>query len=86
MIIPWRVDVPQEHQPFVNWLIVGGIIAAFVLQTMSVRDQRRKLPAKFKAVENMSIEELAADLEVDEKDRAGGRRTAEDARRDFRTD
>lgn len=51
-----------------NWLIAGGIIAAFVLQTMSVREQRRKLPAKLEAVKNMSIEELAADLDVHEKD------------------
>jgi membrane associated rhomboid family serine protease len=33
VIIPWRVDVPQDRYPFVNWLIVVAAVAAFAVQT-----------------------------------------------------
>lgn len=38
MIIPWRVDVPQDRLPIVNWLIVVLIVAVFLVQ-MSVVEQ-----------------------------------------------
>jgi membrane associated rhomboid family serine protease len=39
VIIPWRVDVPQERYPLVNWLIVVGVLAAFAVQTVVVLQQ-----------------------------------------------
>ena len=35
MIIPYSVDVPYDRRPFVNWLIVAGIIFVFALQIMA---------------------------------------------------
>lgn len=67
MIIPWRVDVPQDRRPFMNWLIVAGAITAFVLQTMSVMEQNNKLPAEMEAIENKSVEEVAEEFGVDEQ-------------------
>ena len=32
MIIPWRVDVPQDRRPYMNWLIIAGILVVFVVQ------------------------------------------------------
>ncbi len=67
MIIPWRVDVPQERWPVSNWLIVIGIIAAFVFQTNSIMEQEAKLPDKLKEFENHSAVEVAKELGVDQR-------------------
>lgn len=67
MIIPWRVDVPQERWPFTNWLIIIGAIAAFVFQTISVVEQKAKLPAKLKEFENHSVEDVAKEMGLDEQ-------------------
>lgn len=32
MFIPYRVDVPYDRRPFVNWLIIGGTVAVLVCQ------------------------------------------------------
>ncbi|TFG45792.1 MAG: rhomboid family intramembrane serine protease [Candidatus Brocadiia bacterium] len=32
VIIPWRVDVPQERYSYMNWLICAGLIVFFILQ------------------------------------------------------
>ncbi len=32
MFIPYRVDVPFNHRPVMNWLVVTGVIVVFVLQ------------------------------------------------------
>lgn len=67
MIIPWRVDVPQERFPFSNWLIIIGIIAAFVFQTISIIEQQAKLPDKLKEFENHSAVEVAKELGLNEQ-------------------
>jgi len=67
LIIPWRVDVPQDRWPISNWLLVLGIIAAFVFQTISIREQEAKVPAKIKEFENYSVEDVAEELGVDEE-------------------
>ena len=41
MIIPLKVDVPQDRRPFVNWLIIAGIIVVFVLQVVVLMLKRR---------------------------------------------
>ncbi|MBW8038821.1 MAG: rhomboid family intramembrane serine protease [Planctomycetes bacterium] len=67
MIIPWRVDVPQDRWPISNWLLILGIIAAFVFQTISIREQRSKLPDKIEEFANYSVEDVAVELGVDEQ-------------------
>lgn len=67
MIIPWRVDVPQERWPFSNWLIIIGVVIAFVFQMMSVMEQKAKIPDKIKEFENYSVEEVAKEIGVDEQ-------------------
>jgi membrane associated rhomboid family serine protease len=67
LIIPWRVDVPQDRWPISNWLLISGIIAAFVLQTKSTREQEAKVPDKIKEYENYSVEDVAKELGVDEE-------------------
>ncbi len=32
MFIPYRVDVPFNHRPVVNWVVVAGVIVVFCLQ------------------------------------------------------
>ncbi len=32
LLIPWRVDVPQDRWPVMNWLILLALVAVFVLQ------------------------------------------------------
>jgi membrane associated rhomboid family serine protease len=34
--IPWKVDVPQDRWPVVNWLILLALVAVFVLQVAGV--------------------------------------------------
>jgi len=67
LIIPWRVDVPEDRWPFCNWLLIAGIIAGFVFQTISIREQRAKLPEKIKEFENHSVEDAAKELGVSEQ-------------------
>lgn len=67
LIIPWRVDVPQDRRPFINWLIIAGAILAFVFQTVSIREQRAKLPEMINEYENRPVEEVAEELGVDEQ-------------------
>ena len=50
MIIPWRVDVPQQRWPFVNWLIIAAIIAVFVLQVIALMEQARRLQTEHRQV------------------------------------
>ncbi len=35
-LIPWRVDVPQDRWPVMNWLILLALIAVFALQVMDL--------------------------------------------------
>lgn len=67
MIIPWRVDVPQERRPFLNWLIIIAAIAAFVFQMKSIDEHEDRLPSKVKEYENHSVEEMVEEFGVDER-------------------
>ena len=37
MFIPYRVDVPFNHRPVVNWTVVAGVIAVFCMQIPDLR-------------------------------------------------
>lgn len=63
-IIPWRVDVPEDRWPFLNWLIVLGIMAAFFFEFRSLRQQRAQLPEKMKEYSRYSVEDMAKEFEV----------------------
>jgi membrane associated rhomboid family serine protease len=67
LIIPWRVDVPGERLPFINWLIITGTITAFFFQTVSVYKRKSMLPAKMNEYTNRSVEEVAKEFGVEEK-------------------
>ncbi len=67
MIIPWKVDVPQDRRPFINWLIIAAAITAFVFQAKSIIEHKVKLPEKAKEFENSSVEDVAKELGVKEK-------------------
>jgi membrane associated rhomboid family serine protease len=67
LIIPWKVDVPQDRRPFINWLIIAGVITAFVFQTKSIVEHRKKLPEKTYEYKNRSVEDVAKELGVDEQ-------------------
>lgn len=64
MIIPTRVDVPQDRIPFVNWLIIAGTIAVFIWQSLSIQERKAQLPAMEKKYENVSVEDMAKELGV----------------------
>ena len=38
MIFPWRVDVPQDRWPVMNWLVILMTIGVFVLQMSQLAD------------------------------------------------
>ncbi len=59
--------MPEERLPFVNWLIIAGAVIAFVFQSISIYEQREKLPAIEKEYKDSSVEEVAKDFGVDEK-------------------
>jgi membrane associated rhomboid family serine protease len=67
LIIPWKVDVPQDRRPFTNWLIIAGAITAFVFQTISVRERTAKVPEKIKEYKNRSVEDVAKEFGVKEQ-------------------
>ncbi|MFA5239001.1 MAG: rhomboid family intramembrane serine protease [Phycisphaerae bacterium] len=67
MIIPWRVDVPQDRRPFINWLIIALAITAFVFQMKSIMGQEAKLPEKIKACKDLSVEDVAKEFGVDQQ-------------------
>lgn len=61
MIIPWRVDVPQDRWPVVNWLIIAGAIAIFVGQTILfffMCDASFRRPDQSRVVEADEIAEI----------------------------
>lgn len=68
MIIPWRVDVPEERWPITNWLIVTGIIGAFVLQTRSLKERSEMLDQKSIDYKNTSVEDVAKDLQTTDQE------------------
>ncbi len=39
MIIPWRVDVPEDRWPIINWLIIVVILGVFALQIAIFMEQ-----------------------------------------------
>jgi membrane associated rhomboid family serine protease len=67
LIIPWKVDVPQDRRPFINWLIIAGAFFAFALQIISIAQQSDKLPEKRKEVESSSVEDVAKEFGVDQQ-------------------
>jgi membrane associated rhomboid family serine protease len=38
MIIPYRVDVPFNHRPVMNWIVVAGVIFVFFLQLSAISE------------------------------------------------
>ena len=38
MVIPYRVDVPFNHRPVMNWLLVTSVIFVFFLQLSAISD------------------------------------------------
>jgi membrane associated rhomboid family serine protease len=72
LIIPWQVDVPQDRWPFVNWLIIIGIIAASVFQFRSIQEQRakyREQRAKYREARNLdrSLEDIRKEFLTEEE-------------------
>ena len=48
LLIPWRVDVPQDRWPLMNWLILLALVAVFALQIADVleRAAQQDIPAQ----------------------------------------
>lgn len=44
MILPWRVDVPEERRPVMNWLIIGACVVIAWLQFMEALQRPDNLP------------------------------------------
>jgi membrane associated rhomboid family serine protease len=64
LIIPARVDVPQDRLPIVNWLIIAVTIAVFVWEGLSIQERTVQLPAKTRECENKSVEDVAKEFGV----------------------
>jgi len=85
LIIPWKVDVPQERQPIINWLIIAGIIGAFALQIMSIRERQAMFGEKNgkSHYADISVEEMAKDLEVNEEELKDIQQSVDEHFKDF---
>ena len=48
LLIPWRVDVPQDRWPVMNWLILLALVVVFVLQIADVLEYaaQQNIPAR----------------------------------------
>jgi len=45
VFIPYRVDVPYDHRPVMNWLVFGAVIVVYALQVADLTDYlERGLP------------------------------------------
>lgn len=40
LILPWKVDVPFERDPFTNWLLIVSVVAVFMLEMVWAMDHR----------------------------------------------
>jgi hypothetical protein len=67
LIIPWRVDVPEDRLPVINWLIIASAVAAFVFQTISISERAKLLPEKMREYQNRSVEDMAKELGVEKE-------------------
>ena len=43
MIIPYHVDVPYDRKPFLNWLIVAGMIFVYVIEMMIITQRKAEI-------------------------------------------
>jgi len=44
MIIPWRVDVPEDRYPWMNWLLILAIVGVFCLQLwVTITEKRQRV-------------------------------------------
>lgn len=43
MIIPWKVDVPQDRLPVCNWLLIMSIICVFAWQIPQIKERNQKI-------------------------------------------
>jgi membrane associated rhomboid family serine protease len=68
LIIPWQVDVPQDRYPFMNWLIIAGIIAAFIFETNSIMNREGQLEEVKARYADKSVEDVAKDFNVNDKE------------------
>jgi len=41
MILPWRVDVPQERRPVMNWLVIVATVVVFAVQINDTIEQEQ---------------------------------------------
>lgn len=46
MIIPWKVDVPQDRLPIANWLLIASIIGAFLLELPLLKANEKEVEKK----------------------------------------
>lgn len=67
MIIPWRVDVPEDRLPVINWLLIAGAVFAFVFQKLSIDQRARMLPERMWEYRNRSVEDMAKEFGVDKE-------------------
>jgi membrane associated rhomboid family serine protease len=67
LIIPWRVDVPEDRLPVVNWLIIASAVTVFVFQTISISERAKLLPEKMREYKNRSVEDMAKEFGVEKE-------------------
>jgi membrane associated rhomboid family serine protease len=65
LLIPWRVDVPQDRYPFANWALIVLIIFAFAIQTLSIIKQSFLLPEKIAQSRDRSVQDVVKEFDVD---------------------
>jgi len=78
VFIPYAVDAPFDHRPVVNWLVLLGIISAFVLQVATSEKQAAERPKKVferpieEVIEKPIVEEQASKKRAGEEQRVTG--------------
>jgi len=68
VFIPYKVDVPFDNRPVMNWLVFAGVILAFGLQVAAVvQEVTEGLAVEKQAVEKQAVEKQAVEEQTVER-------------------
>lgn len=67
MILPWRVDVPEDRWPVINWLIIAGIVVVFAFQEVTVRKRVRQVLLEYQRTKEQVPEKQLNDMQKAEE-------------------
>lgn len=58
ILIPYKVDIPWDYRPVMNWLVVAVITVVFILQIQTVRNQREQVRQQIRTGQKVEQRDL----------------------------